>query len=87
MDSSKIISGLRSGVALLDDLSGIAEEHGLVGKLLPIASSLAAISADALERIEEAKLVASEHDRAVIEAINRELAIANDKLAKMIAAS
>lgn len=87
MDTSNIIAGLRSGVGLIDILTPVAKEHGLGGNLLPIVASLAAIGANALERIEEGKLVASERDRAVIEAINRELAIANDKLAKMIAES
>ncbi|CAB4131760.1 hypothetical protein UFOVP131_31 [uncultured Caudovirales phage] len=86
MNFQTIIDGLQKGLETVEKLAPVAEQLG-GGKVAALVGTLADIAGDALERVEEGTLVASEREQAVVRAINTELAAKNDALAAAISKS
>jgi hypothetical protein len=90
MNVQILIKGLELGLTAIEQLKAASDpdnDHSTLGDAVKLTGALASIGANVLNRVEEGKTVASSREVSVIQAINRELGLANDALAKAIAAS
>ncbi len=90
MNVGILIKGLELGLSAIEQLKAASDpdiDHSTLGDAVKLGGALSSIGANALKRVNEGKIVASSREAEVIRAINRELGLANDALAKAIESS
>jgi len=86
---SSLIPGLEKALEAVQTLAPVSKALGGpdLAAIASLTTAVVAVGANVAARVEQGKIVASERDLAVIKAINTELALVNDELAKHIAIS
>lgn len=90
MNISGILGGLQAALGTVKKFAPVAEAFGLpavVSTVAEVASAAIEVAENAIERINDGRVVASNEDAAQVRSILAELQAENDKLAAKIAAS